>query len=381
MMSRKPPHTWDLASQMTPEAKRWPWRFTLFVALLVGMCLRVSLGRLRFGSGASAAIVSEQRSSMYGRRSLDDLLRLPEREFEKLDIVELNLAVAREIPSCRGLDAGRYVKMVDEWAAWIKHEVDRHWYQFETKPAEYNHSKAYFCALMMRTILDQDFGIRYDVEGFSFEEPEDLFIHGVIDDRRGTCLSLPILQIAIGQRLGWPIKAVAVPGHTFCRWDDPANGERLNIEAANTRGFVDHDDEYYRHWPFEVDPRWEREHHVLASLTMRQHAAVMVGGLGGYFEARGDRPAAIRWDALAHWLDPADRGAFVSLRLGMEHSLPRYFDADELAGRKKYYDLTPNPSLLANPTYRFGSGKEAAKATSAELPAGGNNHKLVNSGG
>ena len=100
-------------------------------------------------------------------------------------------------------------------------------------------------------------------------------------------------------RLGYPIRAVAVPGHTFCRWDDPVTGERLNIEAANLGGLTEHDDEYYRHWPYEVDPRWEREHHVLKSLTMREYAAVMVGCLGAYYQVKEDYPSAIRWDALA----------------------------------------------------------------------------------
>lgn len=269
-------------------------------------------------------------------------------DLEAADIIEVNLAVARELPKCRNLDVAFYKKKVDEWADWIKREVDRHQYRFKANPSEFKNSRAYFYALVMRTVIDQDFGVRYDLEDFSFEKPEDLFIHGIIDHRKGTCVSLPILQIAIGQRLGWPIKAVALPGHTFCRWDDPTTGERLNIEAANTAGLVDHDDEYYRHWPFEIDPRWEKDHHVLASLTRRQHLAIMVGSLGAYYAAKNDASAAIRWDALAHWLDPADRACFVALRRSIEFSQPKYFDADELAGRKNYWELKPHASLADN---------------------------------
>ena len=287
------------------------------------------------------------KASITVPRALDAILSLSEVDLEQVDVIELNLAVARELPKCRDLDVRRYQRTVDEWATWVRQEIDRHWYRFEQSPGEYKNSKAYFCALMMCTVVGQDFQVGYDLEDFSFEKPEDLFIHGVIDRRKGTCVSLPVLYVALGQRLGYPIRGVAVPGHTFCRWDDPVTGERLNIEAANLGGLTDHDDEYYRHWPYEVDPRWEREHHVLKSLTMREYAAVMVGCLGAYYQVKEDYPSAIRWDALAHWLDSANRSTFVSLCLSVDSTSPRYFDADELAGRKKYWELKPHPTVGA----------------------------------
>jgi len=334
--------------------------FTL-VWLACAVLFGAAMSRLSFGRGAShvgatgaASRAGEgtgvPRETAHLPRSLHELLALPDDQFEKLDIVALNLAVAREIPECRDLDVARYRKTVDEWADRVKHEIDRHMYRFEQDPGNYKNSRAYFCALMMCTVIGQDFGVGYDLEDFSFEQPEDQFIHGVIDLRKGTCVSLPLIYIAIGQRLGYPIRAVTVPGHVFCRWDDPETGERLNIEAANLGGLTDHDDEYYRHWPYEVDPRWEREHHMLKSLTMREHAGLMVGSLGAYYVAEKDYPAAIRWDGLACWLNPANRDGFISLHLTIDHVSPRYFDADEMAGRKNYWALTPHPSLPARAT-------------------------------
>ena len=43
---------------------------------------------------------------------------------------------------------------------------------------------------------------------------------------------MPILYIAIGRRLGYPLKLVHAHGHDFVRWDEPG-GERFNIDATS----------------------------------------------------------------------------------------------------------------------------------------------------
>lgn len=359
------------------QSPRSPATTPLFIAIvgLLGFGGGWALRDATTRSGLTAPLVNLTRPDGPALdRRLSELLELPATDFESVDVIELDLAVAREIPECRNVDVARYRKTVDDWAGHVNREVERHRYRFEQSPSEYKQSWPYFCSLMMRTVLDQDFGIAYDRDRFSFEDPKDLFVHGVIDQRRGTCISLPVLQIAIGRRLGWPIRPVAIPGHTFCRWDDPKTGDRLNIEAANVRGFVDHDDAYYRHWPFELDPRWEREHHVLKSLTMREYASVLVSALGSYFEARGAasgspggggahpdlmalQAAAMRYDALALWLDPVNRSAYVSLRLGVEQAAARHLDADERAGRKTYWNLKSHPAVAARLTPESNVGK------------------------
>lgn len=43
------------------------------------------------------------------------LLSLNENALESTNLVELNLAVAKEIPSLKELDIARYCRIVDEW--------------------------------------------------------------------------------------------------------------------------------------------------------------------------------------------------------------------------------------------------------------------------
>ena len=44
-------------------------------------------------------------------------------------------------------------------------------------------------------------------------DPYDLFLHSVMDRRQGYCLSLSVLYLSIGERLGLPLYGVVVPGH------------------------------------------------------------------------------------------------------------------------------------------------------------------------
>ena len=63
-----------------------------------------------------------------------------------------------------------------------------------------------------------------------------LFIHGIIDGPGGTCASMPVLYVAVGRRLGYPLKLVEARGHLLLRWDDPL-GQRLGTpDVFNVEG-------------------------------------------------------------------------------------------------------------------------------------------------
>lgn len=133
---------------------------------------------------------------------------------------------------------------------------------FGRKRATYKHSFAYFRAMTMITVLQRDIGLYYDpalksepallppgaVDEF-FLDSRNVFIHGVIQTKKGTCASFPPLYAAVGRRLGYPLKFARTKSHRFLRWDDPAKNQCFNIECT-CRGLVSHNDEYYRRWPF-----------------------------------------------------------------------------------------------------------------------------------
>src|SRR5262245_26447282 len=85
----------------------------------------------------------------------------------------------------------------------------------------------------MNTVLFRRAGFRYDHAGFSEGgRKEHYYLNGILDTKLGTCFSMPLLYVAVGQRLGYPIYPVTAPDHNFVRYADPFFA-RQNIEVTS----------------------------------------------------------------------------------------------------------------------------------------------------
>jgi hypothetical protein len=224
----------------------------------------------------------------------------------------MNLLCAKGLGSTGGPDVEQCLTTLDSWGARVRSETDRHLYRLRQNPAEFENSEGYFRMLMMTVVLAEDFGVHYSArkrvepgaarmdDGF-FADPQAVFLHGLLGpDREGTCSSLPVLYVAVGRQLGYPLKLVTTKGHLFVRWDSAA--ERFNIEAT-AKGLSRFGDEYYRHWPFDVSPAEEAAEGYLKSLTPPEELAVFLSirGMcqresGKYAEAAQSFAAAMRWN-------------------------------------------------------------------------------------
>jgi hypothetical protein len=208
--------------------------------------------------------------------SRDWLVRAPEAELAGQDVAAVNLACAAGLPGAERLDVERCLAVLDAWARHVRQETARCVSQFERQPVAFDNSWAYFRVLVLATVLQQDCGVRYDptlVERDDFfANSEHLFIHGVLAGKGGTCSSLPPVYVAVGRRLGYPLKLVQTSSHLFARWDDPATGERFNVECTS-QGLNCHPDEHYRAWPRPTTPEEVARCGWLVSLTPREELA------------------------------------------------------------------------------------------------------------
>lgn len=230
-------------------------------------------------------------------RELAEFIRCPLSAIEEYDIAALNLRCTQGLPGAEELDEGRLLAWLDNAARAAHFETCRHWYRFNANPAAYNNSAAYFCCYFLLQTLQEELGVRYNparIRDFTFQDPKtfdpdfrdsrDLFIHGIIDGPGGTCASMPVLYIAVGRRLGYPLKLVQTRAHLFVRWDDPEGKcfgfpEWFNIEGSG-EGIASYSDDFYRTWPEPWTEAEEVEGLYLRSMSPREELAAFLATRG-----------------------------------------------------------------------------------------------------
>ncbi len=113
--------------------------------------------------------------------------------------------------------------------------------------------------MMLGTVLVQDLGIQYNpalaeyleegkvpTHGVFGTDSKNMFIHGLLNGSHyGTCASMPVLVVAIGRRLGYPLNLASTKFHLYARYED-YNGKHINIEPTVTEGFLTPSDNEYK---------------------------------------------------------------------------------------------------------------------------------------
>jgi tetratricopeptide (TPR) repeat protein len=150
--------------------------------------------------------------------------------------------------------------------------------------------------LMMSVVVYEDFGIRYNPNRITlpgkidpndrfFANAQDIFLNGLIEGQRmGTCSSMPVLYIAIGRRLGYPLKLVTTKAHLFVRWED--DKDRFDVEATG-KGMNRYDDAHFKEWPFPVSDAEIQSEGFLKSLTASEELAVFLSLRGSCLKEAG----------------------------------------------------------------------------------------------
>lgn len=216
-------------------------------------------------------------------QSYAKLLAIPDEQLAKLDIAIINLLCAQGLNSSENLNIEESIQILDEWAELVKQAEQKYSVGFFQNREKYNNSYAMFQAVNLGLTLKQDLKCGYNQELVSsgamedvrstrfFKDSRDIFIHGFIEKRTGSCSSLPVLMVAVGRRCGYPLKLVPCKGHLFCRWDD--DNEKFNIETA-CPGIDSKPDDYYMRWPYPTDHKEAKAEKFLKSLDRTEELAV-----------------------------------------------------------------------------------------------------------
>ncbi len=241
-------------------------------------------------------------------QSLDELLQMRPEQLAKVDIAVINLLAATGLPGAEDLDIDRCLARLDEWAVRVRLETSRHLYRaHDPRWADhYKHCENWLRAEMLAQVLQEDCGVHYNMQrirNIDFTNSRDLFIHGMIDDENGgTCISMPVLYVAVGRRLGYPLRLVLAKAHVFARWDD--GRERFNVETAGNGGVDSYPDEHYKTWPLELTPVEVASGRFLRSLSPVDVLACFLAGRGHCLLDNGRASQARDAYAAAHRLVP-----------------------------------------------------------------------------
>lgn len=165
----------------------------------------------------------------------------------------------------------------------------------------------------------------------------------VLADRRGGCLGLTLLYLALAESLDLPLRPVFLPGHVFVRWRSPA----LVRNAETLRRGLARSDSFYR----ETFALARRPWYGLADARPEQALAALVFNLANFHRAGGDLAAAEAEYRLAEAFLPAypealgNLGATLMLA-GDRDGARRYLEA-ALAGDSVAAPAHRNLRLLA----------------------------------
>lgn len=211
--------------------------------------------------------------------SLDDLLKMTPEQLAEVDLAEMNLVCATGLPGAENLNIDQCLTRLDDWALRVRYWTDQSMWDFRQHPQNFRNSEAKFRVLLLISVLQQDFGVHYNDRGLDtcdFSNSKNAFLHGMIDDPNGgTCASMPVMCVAVGRRLAYPMKLILAKTHVFARWEDPVTGERFNIEGTNAQ-FADHPDSYYRNWPYPITDAELKQGWYLKPLTPPEELAIFL---------------------------------------------------------------------------------------------------------
>lgn len=286
-----------------------------------------------------AKIAPEPSSSEI--RSLHQLLALSPAELEKVDIGLMNLLCAQGLKGAENLDIEKCLATLDEWAEIVRFNTQIRRNLLKRFPQLYNNSEAFWRMYMLVIALKEELGIHYNIENMrtpDYSDSSQIFIHGLLGlKREGSCTSLPVLCVAVGRRLGYPVKLVRTSSHTFVRWEDEKTGKRFNIEPSNEL-VASYDDEYYKEWPERLTDFQLKSGYYLKSLTAAEEFSTFLSYRGKSLTDIGKTAEAQIAFAYSYYFSPEYVNNLLPLAAATENEMQKLWKKDcELEGSNRVH--------------------------------------------
>jgi regulator of sirC expression with transglutaminase-like and TPR domain len=182
-------------------------------------------------------------------RIRSDFIRMMGRSEAEFDLVHAALLVAAE--SHPQLDVQGELRRIDAWADELRRQVE---------PTFNNLQKL----ARLRNFAFEHLGLRGDVG--DYYNPSNSLLHEVMSRRLGIPLTLGILFLELGWRIGMPVEGVGFPGHFLVRLT--GEEEDLIIDPYR-RGMMVHEEDRRRMLEEVTGGRLEYDEALLAPASKR----------------------------------------------------------------------------------------------------------------
>jgi len=170
------------------------------------------------------------------------------------------------------LDVQRYISILDDMASDVRARL---------KDRELKANQD--AIVVMNEYLFDELGF----EALDNHKPDYLLLHSVLDNKQGNSMSLSILYLSLGRRLGLPLYGVVVPGHFLVRYDD--GQVRRNIETTS-EGRHANDEYYIRRFKVPLD---NKDSIYVKNLKAVQTLGCFLNNLANSYSDSGDLETAL----------------------------------------------------------------------------------------
>lgn len=229
----------------------------------------------------SQFLVSESFAASVENK-IEELLALPE---EKIDIGIASLIISKDI--FPDLDVNAYSAKIDNMVSSARNLT-----KGSTDPD--------YRIRALNTYLFKVEGIQYDFADPYGKNIKNRYINGILDGKKGNCVSMPILYLAVAQRLGYPVYAVGAPDHLFLRYLDP-NFREQNIEVTGGGGYVSNEKYII---DFQISEKGIKSGSYLKAMTHRELLADIITSNAVYWGRHGNIKKAIRYLERCYKISP-----------------------------------------------------------------------------
>jgi Transglutaminase-like superfamily len=259
-----------------------PW---LILAFILGAATATILLKKHIKSDEPVQTSSSSDTQNLDAKDFSFVLSLTPEQVADYDMAELNLLCGTGLNGNEKVNLNQCRKALDDLTKMVKAETERNWQRFQRNPSEYQNSEAYYRMGMLITVIRQDFKAKYNPKLITdpskrtenevfYKDASNVFLQGLLTgDKMGTCASMPVLYVAIGRRLGYPVYLVSTKGHLFCRWED--DKERMNFEGTGDGVRIDPDEKYHK-FPFTLTQQEIENSTYLKNLTRAQELAIFL---------------------------------------------------------------------------------------------------------